>query len=156
MASGGARSRSGPAPDPNALRRDRPSDAAGWVTLPAAGRDGEAPEWPLSPGASARESDLWVQEWSRPQAVQWERDGSVLEVALYVRRLAEAEDRGAPTNLSTLVKQMMEGLGISQDGLARRRWKIAPAAPVEPAPVSGKTVVNARDRFKKSDGEPGA
>lgn len=52
---GGARVNSGPAPDPNALRRDRPSDAAGWTTLPAEGRrraDGKpsaSPRWPLLP-----------------------------------------------------------------------------------------------------------
>lgn len=47
MPRGGARINSGPPPDPNALRRDRPSDQAGWVTLPAAGRKGRPPEWPL-------------------------------------------------------------------------------------------------------------
>jgi hypothetical protein len=47
MASGGARARSGPPPDPDALRRDRKSDPK-WITLPAEGRDGPTPEWPLS------------------------------------------------------------------------------------------------------------
>jgi hypothetical protein len=79
-------------------------------------------------------------------------------VALYVRRLAEAEKPDAPTNLGTLVKQLMEGLGISQDGLAKRRWRIAvdevserrtekPAAPARKS---------ARDRFKVVTDEPGA
>lgn len=123
MPSGGARARSGPAPDPNALRRDRKDDAA-WVVLPAEGRLGDTPEWPLD-GQSVRESELWESEWRRPQAVMWERNGAVLEVALFVRRLAEAEKPGAATNLATLVKQLMESLGISQDGLHRRHWSIA-------------------------------
>jgi hypothetical protein len=44
---GGARINSGPPPDPNALRRDRPSDKDGWTLLPAGGFRGGAPEWPL-------------------------------------------------------------------------------------------------------------
>src|SRR5690606_40841462 len=68
-----ARTVSGPPPDPNALRRDRPSDAAGWVILPADGRPGDPPEWPLL-WQTQREYDLWKREWSRPQAVMWEAD----------------------------------------------------------------------------------
>lgn len=48
MTSGGARARSGPAPDPNALRRTR--DAKEWIKLKREGRgDVPAPEWPLEP-----------------------------------------------------------------------------------------------------------
>lgn len=47
MPKGGARVNSGPPPDPNALRRDRPSDKNGWITLPAGGYDGPIPDWPL-------------------------------------------------------------------------------------------------------------
>lgn len=120
MTSGGTRARSGPPPNPNSLRQADKD----WIALPPEGRTGEAPEWPLD-GRTKREADLWVAEWARPQAVMWERNGAELEVALYVRRLAEAEKPGAATNLATLVKQMMEGLGISQDGLAKRHWTIA-------------------------------
>lgn len=60
MPRGGARVNSGPPPDPNALRRDRPSDAAGWTTLPAEGRrkangaQAAAPTWPLLPDIGLR------------------------------------------------------------------------------------------------------
>jgi hypothetical protein len=49
MVSGGARVNSGPAPDPNALRRDRERglDKDGWLTLPAGGYTGPIPAWPL-------------------------------------------------------------------------------------------------------------
>lgn len=154
---GGARARSGPAPDPNALRRDRKSDVAGWTTLPAEGRLDPAPEWPMSE-ASDRELTLWAREWARPQAVQWEATGADLEVALFVRRMVEAEQPGSPAALSTLVKQLMEGLGISQDGLARRRWRIAADEVAAkrsdvPKPEGRKS---ARDRFKVVSDEPGA
>lgn len=47
MPRGGARVHSGPPPDPTALRRDRPEDKESWTTLPAEGRQGDPPAWPL-------------------------------------------------------------------------------------------------------------
>lgn len=147
MAKGGARARSGPAPDPEALRRDRADDAAGWVVLPAAGRQGKTPAWPLAAPmgdvtltdeegketterallveVETRELEVWAGEWRRPQAVEWERNGQELEVALYVRSLVSAEDPAAKANARTLVKQQQEALGISLPGLHRNRWRIA-------------------------------
>lgn len=143
---GGARARSGPAPDPQALRRDR--DADSWVTLPAEGRKGKPPAWPLS-ARSKRETTLWNREWKRPQAVEWERNGQEVEVALYVRSLVAAERLDAPTNLRTLVKQQQEALGISLPGLARNRWRIGDSAlKREVAKAGGSNVVSIRDRLK--------
>ena len=111
---GGARARSGPAPDPDALRRERDGDS--WITLPVEGRKGKAPAWPLS-AKSKRETTLWNREWKRPQAIEWERNGQEVEVALYVRSLAAAEKLDAPTNLRTLVTRQQEALGISLPSL---------------------------------------
>ena len=151
MASGGARARSGPAPDPNALRRDRKDDA-GWTTLPASGREGATPSWPLTE-VTARETQLWVDFWKRPQAILWERNQQQLEVALLVRRLVEAEERGSSTSLGTLVRQQMDALlltipsmlsarvRISTDEVALKRDEsVAPARP------------SARDRLKAING----
>jgi hypothetical protein len=125
MASGGARANSGPPPDPNALRRDRKSDAAGWTTLPNEGRKGRVPAWPL-PTSTPRERNVWKELWTKPQAVMWERNGQHHEVALYVRRLVESEAPATPVALGTLVKQLQESLGLSQPGMLRLRWRIAP------------------------------
>lgn len=122
MARGG-HAASGPPPDPNALRRDRPSDAATWTHLPAAGRQAETPDWPL-PGSTARERSLWASEWRRPQALMWEARGQYLEVALYVRAVIVAEGRKATASDRTLVLRYMEDLGVSTGGLARNRWVI--------------------------------
>jgi len=150
---GGARARSGPAPDPNALRRDRKEDQAGWVTLPAEGREGLAPEWPLT-RAVKREAVLWEREWARPQAVMWERLGLEVEVALYVRSLAAAEKASAPVNARTLVRQQQEALGLSIPGLARNRWRIAAAAEAASAArPPRKPSVSARERFTVLDGQ---
>lgn len=122
MTKGGARARSGPAPDPNALRRER--DAGEWTILPPEGRGDPSPEWPLTE-QSPREAELWGQLWEKPQALMWERYGQELEVALYVRRLTEAELMDSRVNLSTLVRQMGDSLGLTTPGMRANRWRIA-------------------------------
>ncbi len=143
MSSGGARGRSGPAPDPNALRRDRKDDQAGWTTLPSE-RMGAAPEWPLAVPPSTTEVTHWGRVWKTPQATQWQKNGQEVEVALYVRSLAEAEVPGAAANLRNLVKQLQENLGLSYVGLHRWRWRIAEAAAEEPTPAATATKRPAR------------
>jgi hypothetical protein len=123
MSQGGARIRSGPVPDPNALRRDRPNDAAGWAHLPAAGRSEPAPAWPLS-RSTARERLLWTREWARPQALMWEANGQATEVAIYVRSLKDAERPRASVASRTLVRQQMDALGLTIPGLRSHRWII--------------------------------
>lgn len=188
MAKGGARARSGPPPQFDALRRDR--DRRDWIVLPAEGRDGPTPEWPLTgalahlvlpsffhriededtkarvlaeaeataSAAFARELELWEREWRRPQAVAWEANGQEIEVALYVRALAAAEDPGAKVTLRTLVKQQQEALGISLPGLARNRWMIGSTKPEAPSPSAAvsRARSSARNRFRVVDGGAGA
>jgi len=154
MVSGGARSRSGPAPDPTALRRDR--DVGEWTILPAEGRQGATPDWPLTE-ESVRESELWDVMWRRPQALMWERYGQEYEVALYVRRLTEAELMDSRVNLTTLVKQMADSLGLTTPGMRANRWRIAADEVAERRESGGQPAESrrrsARDRFKVVSGD---
>jgi hypothetical protein len=127
MPSGGARVHSGPPPDPNALRRDRPGDKAGWTTLPVEGRPGKAPVWPLTEQTD-REIELWVDLWSRPQAVMWERLGQEYEVAMCARMLARAEAPKSSVELLKTVKQFFDSLGLSTAGMLRNRWRLSESA----------------------------
>ncbi|MFL5844261.1 MAG: hypothetical protein ACJ762_06165 [Solirubrobacteraceae bacterium] len=114
--------------------------------MPASGRKGRAPAWPLSK-ASARERAIWNREWKRPQAIEWERNGQELEVALYVRSLVDAEQQGAQVTMRTLVRQQQEALGISLPGLQRNRWRIEPE---EAKPAGGRATraPSAKGRLK--------
>ena len=156
MPKGGARVVSGPPPDPNALRRDRPADQAGWTSLPAEGRAGEPPVWPLLQ-QTVREETLWRDMWARPQAVMWDRLGQQIEVAMFVRKLGEAELPKASVELQKVVRQYLDSLGLSVQGMLRNRWKIA--TPVEAPQSAGSAAVrprrpSARTRLKVvPDGE---
>ncbi|OUM44169.1 hypothetical protein FJV46_10635 [Arthrobacter agilis] len=142
MPRGGARVNSGPAADPQALRRDRPADKDSWTVLPSEGRKGNAPAWPLSKwrdqekakdpeerddaGAralDARELVVWRQIWKTPQAAQWEKLGWKHDVALYVRMLVGAEQGNMKA--ASEARQWSDRLGLSQMAMLRNRWRIA-------------------------------
>jgi hypothetical protein len=148
----GGHAASGPPPDPNALRRNRPSDQAGWTTLPAEGRQGPVPDWPLVSPAD-RELDLWEKVWSLPQAVMWEAMGQQDEVAMYVRCFVEAERIDGRIDIKKLARQYADSLGLSTQGMLRNRWKIAPVAEVvvleaQAADAHTPRRRSARDRLK--------
>lgn len=148
----GGHAASGPLRDPNALRRDRPGDGADVVRLPSAGRKGRPPAWPLTE-STKREDVLWAAAWRTPQAVEWQRLQLSVEVAVYVRSLARFEGPDAKTSDGTLIKQLMENLGISAAGLSRRGWVIDDGSPAPKVTKADDPVrTSARARFKTLDG----
>ena len=170
MPSGGARARSGPAPDPMALRRDR-TDDAGWIVLPAAGYQGDVPEFPLPKNLiydvyrvdgerireldheatdAAREAEvaLWTELWAKPQASQWAELGLKYEVAAYVRAYLESNAADAPAALKTAALRMSAEIGLSLPGMHSLRWKFAPSV-VEPAQTApARRASSSRGRLK--------
>jgi len=125
-------------------------DKGGWRTLPAEGREGAPPEWPLTE-AAPRELALWDDLWAKPQAVAWEAMDQALEVALFVRTLAEAERGDGRVDVKKMVRSYLDSLGLSVAGMNRNRWKIAPAidepAAAPEAPPAARRP-SARDRLK--------
>jgi len=151
MPSGGARARSGPAPDPNALRRDRKDDA-GWTVLPAEGRKGKAPSFPLI-DPSPRELQLWVALWKKPVALLWEKNQQELAVAFHVRTMVEAERADAQANLRTLVRQQAGELLLTIPAMYSARVRIAEdEVAVKRAEAASPVRVSARDRLKAVKG----
>lgn len=160
----------GPAPNPNAQRRN---SRVGVVRLPSGGRKGRTPKWPLpanprltgaigieqrtieeleelelengklSAAESARltrakhrlaiteetlkvtqetETKLWRDLWKTPQAVEWDRQGWLREVAQYVRWkvLAECGDLDAGKE----ARQYADRLGLNPKALRALMWTI--------------------------------
>ncbi len=159
MPKGGARINSGPPPDPNALRRDRAGDLAGWTTLPSDGYRGRTPKWPLSERIASEDEALaelvalrerahWTKVWRTPQAAAWVRLGWTHDVALYVRWLAMAElgDMKAAGE----ARQWSDRLGLNPAAMLRNRWRVAAdeVTPRRAAEAKAPAGPSARDRLK--------
>jgi hypothetical protein len=85
----------------------------------------------------------------------WERFGQELEVALYVRRLTEAELMDSRVNLSTLVRQMGDSLGLTTPGMRANRWKISAEEQQEQRPAGAQRSPrsSSRSRLKVVTGD---
>lgn len=150
MPKGGARTNSGPPPDPNALRRDRKTDGD-WTTLPSR-REGDVPEWPLA-GQSDREAVIWSTYWCKPQAILWERNGQEFEVALHVRQMVEAESPDATTAARTLVRQQLDSLLLTLPAMRSARVRIAADEVQEKRQTrTTKKAASSRSRLKVANG----
>lgn len=88
MGHGGARTRSGPPPDPNALRRSR--DGKDWVKLRPEGRgDKPVPDWPLLPDAGEQAE----VEYLEGKAAELQEDYLAAADAKVARGIAGKLDR---------------------------------------------------------------
>jgi hypothetical protein len=180
----------GPAPKPNARRRNA---TVPMVELPADGRQGPPPAWPLLPdvvlstkrdtaqrladdlelalaepdlkgrarSAAQRKADaarqeaviltaqlaaqerveaeLWTDLWTLPQAVEWERQRWIREVAQYVRWEARAEQ--GDLDAAKEARQRGDRLGLTPLAMLRLRWRVgeddSASARPQRRPVSG-------------------
>lgn len=125
MPSGG-HARSGPAPQEGSAR----SDGRGFrlTALPAAGYDGEIPEWPIIPEASEVEAQYWERAWRTPQACIWARQEwawLTADVARWVRLSVRCDDPDASAALLGRMPSIEDKVGMTTAGLARMGAKIA-------------------------------
>lgn len=119
----------GPPPSPNARRKNvRPE----WRRLPASGRQGDPPAWPLDRPTKA-ELELWTELWHSPQAVAWEAFSWARTVARYARVAVQAEKRGAMGVILSEVRQLEDRLGLNPMAMRRLQWVITDVVEEEPA-----------------------
>lgn len=178
MASGGARNRSGPQPDPSSAR----SDARGlsFADLPSEGREGGPPlGWPLgSPavyiekfenGRPVKELDeaataerqtaelaLWDEVWSYPQAVAWERDRWRWNiVALYVRTFLVCAGPEAKAADKASLHRFGDQLGLTPAGMRENGWQIVrdEVAPRRDGQAAGSSSTGKRVRRLRAVGD---
>lgn len=158
---------SGPPPSPNPRRRNvRPAK----TQLPAEGRTGPTPPWPLARNLQLlvslqvaqetvdtlkdrddltppekrklnkalesvvflghqtshvedAETELWVELWTTPQAVAWQRLRFNREVAQYVRWKIAAE--WGDLDAAKEARQLSDRLGLTPMAMLRLQWEIA-------------------------------
>ena len=92
--------------------------------LPAGGRKGQAPAWPLGKATPA-ERKLWNDLWSRPQAVVWEQWYAMDVVAQYVKIALRAQKAGAPVGILAERRQMQMQLGLLPGAVFKLQWTLA-------------------------------
>jgi hypothetical protein len=135
----------GPPPKPDDQRRRRNATVA-MTKLPAEGRPGRPPTWPLGTAPSPEERDLWRQLWRTPQAVAWERLGWTRTVARYVAVCLDAE-RDMHPQLLAETRQLEDRLGLTPMSMLRLRWEIV-ADEVAEQRQTVESAVTARDRMR--------
>jgi|SRR5690606_25775080 len=152
MARGGARNRSGPAPDPTSGRSERRGYKL--TALPAEGYDGPVPDFPL-PSPSERELEVWADAWRSPQACAWSMPSErwrIRTVAMWVRLSVRCEDADVPASLLAQVHRFADQIGMTTAGLAEMGWMVAVDQVAERAADQGAAEVAAprssRDRMK--------
>lgn len=148
MSSGGARNRSGPQADPTSGRSDRRGYTL--TALPSEGFKGDVPEFPLQPivlfteyfedkvkvkakdeGATEsfrdRESDVWAEAWTSPQACAWSMESWRWPiVGEYCRLKTIVEfDPSASASLVAQLHRYRDQLGLTPAGLKDNGWAIA-------------------------------
>ena len=117
----GARTVSGPPPDPNSRRQQTKAQASGWLDLPANGRTGPAPAWPFARTLDG-EIEVWESLWASPQSVAWEALAvSPRDVATYVRFSVLGEESKDAANEA---RQWSDRLGLNPAAMLRNRWRI--------------------------------
>lgn len=152
----------GPPPKPADQRRRRNATVA-MTALPAEGRQGPCPDYPLPPPPArgrekavraaiiAREAVLWADLWQTPQAVMWERSRSELAVARYTRfaTLAEMGDLKAATE----ARQLEDRLGLNPQAMLRLRWEVVEDEVAERRVDRTPTANSPRQRLRVVDPE---
>lgn len=149
MPRGGARNRSGPAPDPTSARSDRRGVSLG--ALPAEGYAGPVPEWPLPrramfitskvDGSVFREFDadatravadrelaLWGWAWRTPQACAWAMPSESWRsytVAMWVRTAVVCESSEATAADKNSLHRFADQVGLTTAGLREMGWRVA-------------------------------
>ena len=114
------------------------------VRLPAEGRQGEAPPWPLPGDPSPAEGAAWAALWRTPQAVVWERHVWTRTLGRYCRVMVRAEQPDAQAALLAQVLALEDRLGIGPKALRMLLWEIVPDEVTPPRPRKA----SARERMK--------
>lgn len=112
-------------PQPPKQIPQRRNPRVGPVRLPAAGREGDPPAWPLAGRRSAAERAAWDELWATPQAVVWERLGWTRTVARYCRVMVAAERPGATPALLAQATALEDRLGLTPKSMRLLLWEIA-------------------------------
>jgi hypothetical protein len=112
----------GPAASIDPIRRNA---RVGTLKLPAEGRKGKPPVWPLDDVFDG-EPERWKALWATPQATAWDRmgDGVVLVVARYCRMVVSSETGKPNAAVLSHVMALEDRLGLTPKAMRMLLWEI--------------------------------
>ena len=134
-------------PNPPKMDPARGHRGRGVVSLPAEGRKGDPPAWPLMGSATEPEASYWAALWATPQAVMWERMGAAItyEVARYCRLAVVCEIIGARPSDHAQATALADRLGLTPKAMRLLLWQITADEVAERRGVQSR---NVRARLK--------
>ena len=113
---------------PPKLNPARSNPRVGVVVLPASGRVGDPPPWPIGEPDCA-EAGLWADLWRTPQACAWERFGWTRLVARYCLVVLAAEggrsDGAMDAGALAEARQLEDRLGLSPKAMRLLLWVVS-------------------------------
>lgn len=118
------------------INPQRRNARVGPLILPAEGREGPAPRWPLAGEVSAQEIAAWADLWATPQAVAWEKLGWTRTVARYCRIMVEAEQPGAKADTRNAALTLEDRLGLTPKAMRLLLWAVAEDETASETPVT--------------------
>ena len=131
MSRGGARVRSGPAPDPSSGRSEKRKYLL--TALPVDGYSGPVPKFPLPADGdvkrAAREKALWRDAWRSPQACAWSMPSEswrIHTIAMWVRTFVICESNEGTAADKSSLHRFADQIGLTTAGLAEMGWHIKP------------------------------
>ena len=104
----------------------RRNPRVGVLQLPAQGRQGDPPPWPLPDPPNDAEISTWRQLWATPQAVAWETlgGGTVRTVGRYCRLIVSCESRPHAA-LHAQATALEDRLGLTPKAMRLLLWVVA-------------------------------
>jgi len=113
-----------PQSQPPSFQPRRRNPRMGPLILPAAGRQGDLPRWPLPGRQTGAEREAWAQLWQTPQAVAWEQLGWMRTVARYCRLMVRAEKPGAAAAVASQATALEDRLGLTPKAMRMLLWQV--------------------------------
>lgn len=118
----------GPAPRPDAIRRNAPTFE--WLRLPRSGRRRPAPDLPTWRPWTEVTSSWWADLWSTPQSCAWDQTGRTLwNLALLHHELVAVDalrdaEKSKAAGISAEMRQHEDRHGLNPKALTGLRWVI--------------------------------
>lgn len=108
---------------PDNERRNRVPPVFSWTTLPLDGRSGPAPELPEGREWPSATRSAWETMWRKPQATQWDEDGSSLHRWAWLHADLTL-GKGGAASLSSEMRQIEDRHGLSPKAMLQLKWRI--------------------------------